>query len=164
MLVDDREGDLTFRTLVTAVTDDLDEILPAADIGAYVVCRRTVLPRPAGDAATGQPLVGVIGIYPMVHHPDLTRTEADAHWRDVHAPLALEHHTMTHYEQLSIVHRIHGPEWDGLALCGMGSLDDLRHHFFKSDASRILIRNDIASFADTTKSPRRGIAVETSFA
>ena len=163
-LVDERDDALPFRTLVTAVTDDLHQLEPAAGVGAYVVCRRTMLPREPRERPTGQPSEGVIGVYPLVHHPDLSHGEADAHWRDVHAPLALVHHTMTHYEQLSIVQRIHGPEWDGFALCGMASAEDLRHRFYSTDESRQTIARDVATFADTASSPRRVIAVETRFA
>ncbi len=87
--------------------------------------------------------------------------EADAHWRDRHAPLALEHHAfMTHYTQLSVVHHIAGRELDGFALCGFASLDDLRNKFYTRDASRAVIADDVQRFADTRRSPRRLIVEE----
>ena len=99
------------------------------------------------------------------HHPELTHLEADRHWRDRHAPLALRHHVaMTRYTQLSVVHRIHGPTWDGFALCGFDTLRDLRERFFSGSEGRVAIRRDIATFADTERSPRRLIAIETSCA
>jgi uncharacterized protein (TIGR02118 family) len=97
----------------------------------------------------------------MVRHPDLTHRQADRHWRDVHAPLALEHHrAMSHYRQLSVVHRLHGPAWDGFALCGFDSLEDLEERFFATPEGRVAIREDVARFADVARSPRRVIVVE----
>jgi hypothetical protein len=82
----------------------------------------------------------------------------------VHAPLALEHHAaMSQYTQLSVLQQISGTSYDGFALCGFESIDDLRQRFFTTPASRDVILADIARFADTRKSPRRLIALETSF-
>ena len=38
---------------------------------------------------------------------------------------------MSHYRQLSVVHRLHGPAWDGFALCGFDSIEDLRERFLQ---------------------------------
>jgi hypothetical protein len=157
LYVDEREAwdHLPFRSLVTGVTDDLDPLAAVADVGLYVVCRRLVKP---GDPT-------VIGLFPLVHHPGKSHQEADAHWRDVHAPLALEHHGfMTHYTQLSVVHRVSGLALDGFALCGFASIDDLRERFFTAPASRGVIEADIQRFADTRNSPRRLIVTQTRFA
>jgi uncharacterized protein (TIGR02118 family) len=166
-LVDERDGEaeLPFRALVTAVTDDLETLLGAADVGAWVVCRRVMKPRrEAAPSPAGPPLPGVIGLYPMVRHPSIDHTAADRYWRDRHAPLALRHHVgMSHYTQLSIVHRLHGPEWDGFALCGFDSLEDLRERFFDGPEGRIAIREDVARFADSARSPRRLIVVEEKY-
>jgi uncharacterized protein (TIGR02118 family) len=151
------------------VTDDAAALLAAADVGAFVVCRRVVKARAtatpasaAGETRTALP--GVIALYPMVRHPSLSHVEADRYWRDRHAPLALRHHVgMSHYTQLSVVHRLHGPDWDGFALCGFDSLEDLRDRFFDGPAGRVAIREDVARFADPTRSPRRLIVVEESY-
>lgn len=153
LYVDAREDhqQLPFRALVTVTTDDLSPVASLADVGLYVVCRRLIK---AGTPA-------VIGLFPLVHHPDLTHAEADAHWRDRHAPLALEHHAfMTHYTQLSVVHRIAGLDLDGFALCGFASIDDLRNKFYTRDSSRAIIADDVQRFADTRRSPRRLIVEE----
>ena len=51
----------------------------------------------------GEPTPGVTAAYGMLRKPDLTHEQADAHWRDTHAPLALRHHPgMWHYHQVSI--------------------------------------------------------------
>jgi uncharacterized protein (TIGR02118 family) len=165
-LIDERAdaAGLPFRGLVTAISDDLDVLLAAADVGAYVVCRRVMKPRRSAAGAqrpAATTLPGVIALYPMVRHPTLTHTDADRYWRDRHAPLALRHHVgMSHYTQLSVVHRIHGPEWDGFALCGFDSLEDLRERFFDGPEGRVAIRDDVARFADPASSPRRLIVVE----
>ena len=167
LLCDERDDapNLPFRALVSATTDDPDTLLTAADVGAYIVCRRVIKPRVHDPEPSAEALDGAIALYPLVHHPDLTHRQADSHWRDVHAPLALEHHpAMTHYVQLSVVHRIHGPAWDGFALCGFNTLEDLRERFFSGPEGRVAIRQDIATFADTERSPRRLIATETSYA
>ena len=167
LLCDDRAdaSQLPFRALVAAVTDDLETLMLAADVGAYVVCRRVIKPRSAqpSEESCGR-LPGAVALFPMVHHPDLSHRQADDHWRDRHAPLALEHHpAMSYYTQLSVVHRIHGPEWDGFALCAFDSVEDLRQRFFGSPEGKVAIRNDVAKFADTSESPRRLIAMETAY-
>ena len=181
LLCDERDVEgLPFRALVAAVTDDLESLLPAADVGAYLACRR-VIKRRAATAVSGSPaggpsagmaaapaagmrLPGATALYPMVRRRDLTHQEADRHWRDRHAPLALRHHpAMSHYDQLSVVHRLHGPEWDGFALCGFDSIDDLEHRFFADEEARRVIRHDVSLFADGERSPRRLIAIATSF-
>jgi uncharacterized protein (TIGR02118 family) len=109
-------------------------------------------------------LPGFIGLFPLVAHPDLGHTNADQYWRDQHAPLALQvHEAMSHYRQLSIVHRFHGPALDGVALCGFDSLLDLRERFYATEVGRQAIATDISQFADTAKSPRRMIVAETHY-
>ena len=127
-----------------------------------MVCRRVMKPR--NEAESKGKLKGAIGLFTMVHHPDLTHRQADDHWRDNHTPLAFLHHPlMTHYAQLGVVHRIHGPQWNGFALCGFDSVEDLRERFFGTPKGKIEIRRDVAFFADTVKSPRRLIATESSW-
>ncbi|XOV82850.1 MAG: hypothetical protein ACFHXK_18575 [bacterium] len=151
----DKFSHLPFRALTTCVTDDLTQLQPAADIGLYLVCRRIIKP--------GQP--EYVGLFPMVRHPELTHAQADAHWRDSHAPLTFEHHAaMNHYSQLSVVQRLSGPEIDGFALCGFVSLEDLRERFYTRPDSAGIIAADIRRFADTKQSPRRLIATVKSFA
>ncbi len=166
LLVDARDDrSLPFRALVSAVTDDLDALLGVADVGCYVACRRVIKPRRSdGPPAPALPLPGAIALFTMIRHPKLSHGAADRHWRDRHAPLALQHHVaMTHYTQLSIVHRIHGPEWDGFALCGFDSVADLRERFFETAEGRQAIREDVSRFADPERSPRRLIVTETSY-
>ena len=81
---DDRDdtSKLPFAALATMITDDLTPLEAAADVGLYIVCRRLIKP---GEAQ-------IYGLFPLIHHPDKSHAQSDAHWRDVHAPLALEHH------------------------------------------------------------------------
>ena len=65
---------------------------------------------------------------------------------------------MTHYYQLSIVHRFAGPQWNGFALCCFKTESDLRLHFFNSKDGERRIAEDVRKFADTRRSPRRVVA------
>jgi len=164
LLADERKdtSHLPFAALVACSTDDLHYLLDAADVGVYLVCRRSV--KLKADRETLGRLPGVIGLFTLVAHPDLGHQRADQHWRDNHAPLALKVHTaMSHYNQLSIVHRFAGPEWDGFALCGFNTIEDLRTRFFNTKEGEAAINEDVARFSDHKKSPRRIIATETRF-
>jgi uncharacterized protein (TIGR02118 family) len=155
--VDDRAEprSLPFRSLVRAVTDRPALLDPASSIGCYVVCVRPKKVRPVGV----DPADAVVQINAMVTKPSLTPDEADTHWRDVHAPLALKHHVgMSQYTQLSVVQLIHGPLYRGFALCEFDSMEDLREKFFDGPEGERVILADIASFADRDRSPRRLLA------
>lgn len=155
--VDDRADakDLPFRTLVRAVTDRRSLLNDAADVGRYVVCVRPQKVRPGGV----HPPEGVVQINAMVTNATLGRVESDTHWRETHAPLALKHHVgMTQYTQLSVVHVIDGPSYDGFALCEFDSLTDLRERFFDGPEGKAAILADIAKFSDLQRSPRRLLA------
>jgi uncharacterized protein (TIGR02118 family) len=151
----DDPSKLPFAALVTGVTDDPTILAESADVGMYLVCRRVIKPGAAQ----------VYGLFPMLHHPQKTHEQADAHWRDVHGPLALEHHAfMSHYVQLSVVHTLAGAAFDGFALCGFESISDLKERFFTTEESVAVIAADIQNFADAPRSPRRLIATPTNYA
>ena len=157
---DDRR-DFPFRTMVRAMTDTPDAFAPAAGHGTYLAFSRVIRERPL-RADPGSPSPGLTAIFPLVHHPGLTHGEGDSHWRDTHAPLALQHHPgMWDYTQLSVVATLNGPPYDGFALVSFASLEDLRERFFGDDHDREIIRNDVAKFADIERSPRRVITTET---
>ena len=165
-LVADRSDtrELAFRTVVRAAVDDLDRLAAAASV-ATLVCFRRVICQRDRPAHRGQPSPGFTAVFGLVAHSDLTHRQADAHWRDVHAPLALTHHAaMWDYSQLSVVDQIDGEiALDGIALCAFRSMDDLRTKFFNDDASRDIILADVNSFADSKRSPQRLIATEHTF-
>ena len=140
---------LPFRALTICVSDDVRELERNADAGLYLVAVRTVKPGQAN----------VFGLFPLVHHPEKSHAVCDGHWRDVHGPLALEHHAhMTHYMQLSVVQRIMGRSIHGFAMCGFNTVEDLRDRFYTAPASEQVIADDIANFADLKRSPRGLIA------
>jgi hypothetical protein len=150
---DERENwqSLPFRALATVVTDDIDAVNRVGDVGVYVIFRRLIKPG----------LPNAVALFPMVMTPDKSHVEADAHWRDVHGPLALEHHKyMTHYSQLSVVANLSGLSLDGFAACGFESVDDLRNRFYSGPESPAVISADVKHFADLERSTARLIAVE----
>lgn len=164
LVVDPREetGHLPFAALVSLDGDQVDSLMDTADIGVTVCFRRVIKAR-ASEQSSGA-LPGKIAVFPMVNHPDLTRGEADAYWRDQHAPLALRVHVaMSFYTQLSIVHVIRGPEWTGIAHCGFDTLDDLRTRFYETPAGQKEVEKDVVKFADVKNSPRRLICDEYLF-
>jgi len=145
---------LPFRALCVGLTDDFSAVQEAADVGLYLVCERVIKP------GQGE----VFGLFPMVHNAQLTHVQADAHWRDKHGPLALEHHIhMTHYLQLAAVHRFNGPDFDGFALCGFANEKDLRERFYTTKESVKVIAADVQTFADPKGSPPRLIARPTRY-
>ncbi|MFT6438067.1 MAG: hypothetical protein ACJAVI_006153 [Candidatus Azotimanducaceae bacterium] len=149
-----------FTAMVCVQTDDIAALIEGADVGVYLVARRQVKEHTDPKVR----MAGSIGAFSMIKHPSLSHTESDSHWRDNHAPLALEIHTaMSHYTQLSILHCFKGPELDGIALCGFDSLEDLKERFFNSKEGEQRIAEDVAKFADTRNSPRRVIVKETDF-
>lgn len=152
-------GHLPFAALVLCATDDIKGLQSSADVGCYLVTERTIRNLSIKDLDdTTKP--GVAGIFTMVAHPDIGPDASDAHWRDNHAPLALEiHEAMTHYYQLSVQHCFSGPDnWNGFALCCFATEDDLRHKFFNSPEGERRINEDVMKFADVRKSPRRVIS------
>ena len=154
------ERDLPFRTMVRCVTDSPQDLRPAAEAGTYLTFSRVIRERDA-STETGVASPGVTAIFPLLHHPDLTHEQSDAHWRDVHAPLALRHHPgMWDYTQLSVVRTLNGPEIDGFALVSFDSLDSMKERFFGDDTDRDVIYQDVASFANP-ESPRRVVSTET---
>jgi uncharacterized protein (TIGR02118 family) len=77
----------------------------------------------------------------------LSHDEFNAHWRDVHAPLALRHHVgVCRYVQ----HEVLGgtdDRVDGIAELHFATADDLAERFYDSDDGRRAIAADVASFA-----------------
>lgn len=154
--VDTRPGkaDLPFRALITVATDDPRSVEKVGDVGTYLVFRRLKKPGVAG----------VIALYPLLRRQDLNHAEADAHWRDVHGPLALEHHChMAHYSQLSVVANLSGLPLDGFALVGFASEEDLKNRFYTSEKSVAVIAEDTRKFADLRHSPHRLVTTERRF-
>ncbi len=152
-----------FASLVRVAVAEPAVLAPAADLGLYLAYSRTMRSHPHNWSGPN-PTPGLVGAFGLVRRSDLSHPEADAHWRDRHAPLALRIHIgMWAYTQCSIVHRFSGEAYDGVALCGFGSEDDLRQRFFDGPEGQQAIRDDVASFADTARSPRRVLCQEWTF-
>lgn len=119
-------------------------------LGVYRVTAREIKP---GTMA-------FVSLHPMIRNPALTQGQSDEHWHLRHGPLALVHHPyMSQYVQLAVNETLFGPEFDGFALCGFATLEDLRTRFFAGPDSVRVINEDVARFADTRRSPRRLVAV-----
>ncbi len=160
--VKDRLQHQPFAALLCTNHPDLTALLSAADVGAYLIDRRVMKARETLNSVGPQP--GAIGVFTLVANPKLGHDVADQHWRDQHTPLALSIHlAMSHYAQLSVLHRFKGPVWDGFALCGFESVEDLETRFFATKAGERLIAQDVNRFADTQASPRRVVALETRY-
>jgi uncharacterized protein (TIGR02118 family) len=154
----ERERDPVFAAL--ALGADRAALERVGDLGLYAVdVRRMRHQRRTWPVASASP--GVTAAFVMVRRPDLSHEEADAHWRDVHAPLALRHHPgMWHYHQVSITDVLAGPAYDGIALCAFASQQEMSERFFGGPEDQAIISADVATFADTTNSPRRVRTVE----
>jgi uncharacterized protein (TIGR02118 family) len=157
----DSQREQAFTSLV--IGDDRDAVASVADIGLYeVTVRRMRHQRRFWPPDTVSP--GVTAAYGMRRRPDLTHEQADAHWRDVHAPLALRHHPgMWHYHQVSVDAVLDGAPYDGVALCAFASEQELSERFFGDADDRAVITADVATFADATTSPRRVRMLEWRF-
>ena len=146
---------LPFATLVLGTSPILIGLKERTDVGLYLVNERAILNEPL-SALNQDMLPASVGIFPMVANAEIGAEAADRHWREQHAPIALEVHTaMTHYYQLAVMHRFSGADWNGLALCCFASEDDLRNKFYNSSEGKQRVAEDIAKFADTKNSPRR---------
>jgi hypothetical protein len=157
----DGQREPAFTTLI--IGEDRSAVGTVAEIGMYRVHVRPMRHQrrfwPHGD-----PSPGVTAVFGMVRRGGLTHEQSDAHWRDIHAPLALRHHPgMWHYHQVSIDEVIEGHFYDGIALCAFASEQELTERFFGGPEDQEVIRADVATFADMTNSPRRVRMIEWRF-
>jgi hypothetical protein len=150
-----------FTSLIVA--GDRDTLATTADVGLYAVTvRRMRHQRRFWPPDTVTP--GVTAAYVMVRRPDLEHGTADAHWRDIHAPLALRHHPgMWHYHQISVDEVLAGVSCDGIALCAFASAQEMSERFFGDDEDRAVIAADVDRFSDLVNSPRRVRMLEWRF-
>jgi hypothetical protein len=146
---------LPFAALVLGTSESLMDLKQHTDVGLYLVNERAVLNQPL-SMLDHDMLPVIAGVFPMVANPEIGPKAADTHWREQHAPIALDVHTaMTHYYQISVMHRFSGEDWNGLALCCFANEDDLRNKFYDSPEGKRRVALDVAKFADTRNSPRR---------
>jgi hypothetical protein len=161
LYIDEREDThkLPFAALVCIDTDNLQGLIEQADVGVFLVHRR-IIKQHIPDNSVEQN--ASLSLHTLVAHPALGHRKSDDYWRDNHAPLALRVHVaMIYYHQLSILHCFKGPAWDGFALLGFASLDDLQNNYFSSQTGKAEIFRDIEAFADTRNSPGRRLVAKT---
>ena len=146
---------LPFAALVLGASPSLVKLETETTAGLYLVNERTMKNQPL-SALSADELPASVGIFPMVANAQLGPEAADEHWREQHAPIALEvHKAMTHYYQLTVVHKFFGEPWNGFALCCFANEDDLRDRFYDSAEGKRRVAQDVVKFADTKNSPRR---------
>lgn len=149
-----------FRTMVRAVVSDPGRLAGADDVATHLVFSRQIKSHDV-SWERGAPTPGVAACFGLVHNETMTHLETDTHWRDTHAPLALEHHrAMWDYVQLSVVRTLDGPELDGIAVCSFPTLEDHDERFFNDAESERIINADVAKFANLRKSPRPALLTE----
>lgn len=151
--------DRKFVSVLRAVgpSDDLGAALAAvgtrgvweAEFRRVADCRRSW--------ADGERSPGAAMVFAIWRRPDLSHAEFDAYWRDVHAPLALQHHVgMWDYTQCSFRRALveGAADWDGLAICQFPTLEDLEHRFYGGPDSERAIAEDVVKFGDPTRLDR----------
>ncbi len=133
----------------------LMDLKQRTDVRLYLVNERALLNEPL-SALHRDMLPASVSTFPMVANTGIGAETADRHWREQHAPIALEAHTaMTHYYQLAVIHRFSGADWNSRALCCFATEDDMRNKFYNSSEDKRRVAQDIAKFADSKNSPRR---------
>jgi hypothetical protein len=93
-------------------------------------------------------------VAPVHRARDTTPPAFDRHWRDVHAPLALRHHTgMCEYRQLVVVESLTdgAPDYDGIGLLGFPSRGWLEHGLAPSREARAALDEDLRRFVDVAR-------------
>jgi hypothetical protein len=146
-----------YSGMIRVATDDIDSVAAVSDWSLLVGYSRVIKPYPATPSPDR-----VIAAFGLVRNPALSHREADDHWRDTHAPLALVNHAaMCDYTQLSTVATLSGQELDGVALCCFDNRDDMKAKFFNDDEARAVIEADVAKFANPGGSPRRVVLTQT---
>jgi uncharacterized protein (TIGR02118 family) len=135
-------------------TQERDDALAwLAGARGYRATVRAPKPR-AVPLAPGKRSAGIVFAATALRAPQLSHAEFDAHWRDVHGPLALRHHVgMTAYEQLAVESALTATAApiDGLALLHFPDRTALETRFYDSDAGRAAIRADTDRFLDLAR-------------
>lgn len=145
-----------YSGMIRVATDDIESVAAVSDWSLLVGFSRIIKPFPENPSPDR-----VVAAFGLVRNPALSHRQADDHWRDTHAPLALVNHAaMCDYTQLSAVATLSGQELDGVALCCFDNRDDMKTKFFNDDAARAVIEADVVKFADPGGSPRRVVLTQ----
>jgi uncharacterized protein (TIGR02118 family) len=119
----------------------------------YRALVRELRPRETATAAA-QRSPGLVFAAVAMRAPQLSHGEFDAHWRDHHAPLALQHHAgLCGYEQLAVDGALtaNAAPIDGVALLRFPSHDAFTQRFYDSDAGRDAVLTDTRKFLDLAR-------------
>jgi uncharacterized protein (TIGR02118 family) len=101
--------------------------------------------------ANAQRSPGLVFVATAIRAPQLSHAEFDTHWRERHAPLALQHHAgLCGYEQLAVEGGLsaNAVPIDGLALLHFPSHAAFTQRFYDSDAGRAALLADTQRFLD----------------
>jgi uncharacterized protein (TIGR02118 family) len=140
-------GDARARSAIGALCD-----LGAPHVYRVETRRVKACPRSWAD---GERTPGVELLAALRRLPALGRADFDAHWREVHAPLALRHHPgMWEYRQSAVraVETPGSPDLDGLAVIGFPSAEECARRLYDSPEGRAAIHADLATFLDLARS------------
>ncbi len=140
-----------YSTMVRVVTDDVEAVRAASDVGLYV-CFSRVIKAPVAEPTSERS----IATFGLVRNRAMTHRECDDHWRDNHGPLALKMHlAMCDYSQLAVIDTLHGQSLDGIAMCAFSTREDLSTKFFNDDDAKAAIIADVTKFSHAAGSPPR---------
>ena len=143
-----------WATVPTATATQHDDALDwLAGARGYRAEVRDLRPRQAAPGVA-QRSSGLVFAAITVRAPQLSHAEFDEHWRDRHAPLALEHHAgLCGYEQLVIAGALtaNTAPIDGIALLHFPSRDAFAQRFYDSDAGRDALLADTQRFLDVSR-------------
>ncbi|NQY91854.1 MAG: EthD domain-containing protein [Deltaproteobacteria bacterium] len=144
------------RNLAQAIRAKLgDSRDGATDLHALLVRSRWPKPRVQRPESGSRADAGVVMVSAMHRIAEPTHEQFDHHWRDRHAPLALEHHPgMAAYQQ-NVVEQVltpNSPAWDGVAVLYFDSPDDLANRLYNDEESQRIIMDDVARFVDLERS------------
>jgi uncharacterized protein (TIGR02118 family) len=144
------------RNLAQAIRAELgDGPDGATDLHALLVRSRWPKPRAQRPGSGSRAGAGVVMVSAMHRIAEPTHEQFDHHWRDRHAPLALEHHPgMAAYQQ-NVVEQVltpNSPAWDGVAVLYFDSPDDLANRLYNDEESQRIIMVDVARFVDLERS------------
>jgi uncharacterized protein (TIGR02118 family) len=136
-------SDTTVQAVYCLWPKDLRNVTLTWADAAYLVDER----RQWGDGEHG----GVTRVSFLQAASGLTRQEFGDHWRDVHTPLARQHHpTLWRYVQNVVVDVLTpgAPEVDGIAELSFRSVSDLRDRMYASEEGRQAVGADVRTFID----------------
>ena len=105
----------------------------------------------------GKRTPGISMFFACWRNPDWSHEQFSAHWRDIHAPLAVEHHPgMEDYTQCELARAItpDARDYDGVAILQFDSIEDYQTRMFANAEGERIIGEDVARFGDMARLDR----------